>query len=55
VGLTRHLIAAAQLLNIKVLDHVVVGDGGYVSMMERGLFPDTGWEAKRWSANGGGG
>ncbi|QSQ19386.1 DNA repair protein RadC [Pyxidicoccus parkwayensis] len=55
VGLTRHLISAAQLLNIKVLDHVVVGDGGYVSMMERGLFPDAGWEAKRWSANGGGG
>ena len=56
VGLTRHLISAAQLLNIKVLDHVVVGDGAYVSMMERGLFPDTEWETKRgWSANGGGG
>lgn len=55
VGLTRHLISAAGLLNIKVLDHVVVGDGGYVSMMERGLLPDGEREARRaWSAAGGG-
>lgn len=54
MGLTRHLVAAAQLLNIKVLDHVVVGDGGYVSMMERGLLPDGEREARRgWAANGG--
>ncbi len=56
MGLTRQLISAAQLLNIKVLDHVVVGDGRYVSMMERGLLPDGEREARRaWSAAGGGG
>jgi DNA repair protein RadC len=56
MGLTRQLIAASQLLNIKVLDHVVVGDGRYVSMMERGLLPDSEREARRaWSAAGGGG
>ncbi|QDE89011.1 hypothetical protein BHS06_08590 [Myxococcus xanthus] len=56
LGLTRHLVAGAQLLNIKVLDHVVMGDGGYVSMLERGLMPDEAREKRRaWSANGGGG
>ncbi|NMO23700.1 RadC family protein, partial [Pyxidicoccus fallax] len=56
VGLTRHLVAGAELLNIKVLDHVVVGDGGYVSMMERGLLPEAEREARRaWGAAGGGG
>ncbi|NVJ16713.1 RadC family protein, partial [Myxococcus sp. AM010] len=56
LGLTRHLVAGAQLLNIKVLDHVVMGDGGYVSMLERGLLPDEAREKRRtWSANGGGG
>ncbi|MFP2933731.1 RadC family protein, partial [Pyxidicoccus sp. 3LG] len=55
MGLTRHLISAAQLLNIKVLDHVVVGDGSYVSMVERGLLLDGEREARRgWTAAGGG-
>ncbi|MFP2911356.1 RadC family protein, partial [Pyxidicoccus sp. 3LFB2] len=54
LALTRHLVAASQLLNIKVLDHVVVGDGAYVSMLERGLLPDAEREVRRgWSANGG--
>ncbi len=56
VALTRHLVAGGRLLNIKVLDHVVTGDGGYVSMLERGLLPDEDKETGRaWSANGGGG
>ncbi|WP_426750017.1 RadC family protein [Myxococcus sp. Y35] len=56
VALTRHLVEGAQLLNLKVLDHVVMGDGGYVSMLERGLLPDEAKEKQRaWSANGGGG
>ncbi|GEN12691.1 DNA replication and repair protein RadC [Myxococcus fulvus] len=54
VALTRHLVAGARLLNVKVLDHLVVGDGGFVSMLERGLLPDGEWEAKReWNAAGG--
>ncbi|WP_338868219.1 RadC family protein [Myxococcus stipitatus] len=56
VGLTRHLIAGARLINVKVLDHLVVGDGAFVSMLERGLLPEpergTAWE---WNAAQGGG
>lgn len=37
-ALTKHLVAGAKLLGIRVLDHVVVGRGGkYVSMAERGF------------------
>lgn len=56
VGLTRHLVAGAKLLNLKVLDHLVLGDGAFVSMLERGLLPDGEWEPKReWNVAGGGG
>lgn len=34
---TRQLAAAGQLLGVPVLDHVVVGDGRYVSFVESGL------------------
>ena len=35
--LTDRLVAAGQLLGIRVLDHVIIGDGRYVS------FADEGW------------
>jgi DNA repair protein RadC len=35
--ITRRLKEAGELLNIRVLDHVVVGDGSFVSFVERGL------------------
>lgn len=55
VSLTVQLCEAGKLLGIKVLDHVVVGDGSFVSMAERGLFPDAEREARgRWFAAGGG-
>lgn len=34
---TRQLVQAGKLLDIEVLDHLVVGDQGFVSMKERGL------------------
>jgi DNA repair protein RadC len=34
---TRRLCAVGELVGIRVLDHVVVGDGSYVSFLERGL------------------
>lgn len=37
---TRRLIAVGELVGIHVLDHVVVGDGRYVSFLERGLIPE---------------
>jgi len=37
VEITRRLCAVADLVGIRDLDHVVVGDGSYVSFLERGL------------------
>jgi DNA repair protein RadC len=34
--LTRQLTAAGTLLGIEVLDHIIVGDGRYVSFREMG-------------------
>ncbi|MEZ6197646.1 MAG: DNA repair protein RadC [Planctomycetota bacterium] len=34
---TRRLVAAGRLIGIPLLDHVVVGDGCYVSLADRGL------------------
>jgi DNA repair protein RadC len=37
---TREIVAAGQLLDIEVLDHLVIGHGRFVSLRERGLgFP----------------
>ncbi len=35
--LTRDLVWAAKLLMVQVLDHIIIGQGRYVSMKERGL------------------
>ncbi|HHY92884.1 MAG TPA: DNA repair protein RadC [Firmicutes bacterium] len=37
INLTQRLAEAGRLLGIEVLDHVIVGDGRYVSLKERGL------------------
>jgi DNA repair protein RadC len=37
VLLTREIVAAGQLLDIDCLDHLVIGQGRFVSMRERGL------------------
>ncbi len=37
VEVTRQLIAAGNLLNIEVLDHLVIGQQRFVSLRERGL------------------
>jgi DNA repair protein RadC len=34
---TSRLVKAGELLGIKVHDHVIVGDGRYISLKERGL------------------
>ena len=40
IELTRQLIEAGKLLDIDVLDHIVIGGHGFVSLRERGLaFP----------------
>jgi DNA repair protein RadC len=37
IELTRQLVEAGRLLNIELLDHIVFGDGKYVSFKERQL------------------
>ncbi len=37
VAVTRACVEAGKLLDIEVLDHLVIGQGRYVSMKERGL------------------
>lgn len=37
VALTRALVQAGKLLDVSVLDHLVIGQGRYVSLHERGL------------------
>jgi DNA repair protein RadC len=36
-AVTREIVAAGKLLDVHVLDHLVIGEGRYVSMRERGL------------------
>lgn len=37
VALTRSIVGAGKLLDIEVLDHLVIGQGRWVSLKERGL------------------
>ena len=37
VSLTRKLVDAGKLLDIPVLDHIVLGDGKYISFKEKGI------------------
>ena len=36
--LTRRLRDALKLIDVRLLDHIVIGDGEFVSMSDRGLF-----------------
>jgi len=36
---TQRLCAVGELVGIRILDHVIIGDGRYVSFLERGLIP----------------
>lgn len=37
LNLTKKVVEGAQLLDIKVLDHLIIGDGEYVSFNDKGL------------------
>ena len=37
IALTRKLIEAGKLLDIPVLDHLILGDGKYISLKEKGI------------------
>jgi len=42
IELTRRLEEGARAVGIRILDHVVIGDSGYVSLLQRGLM-SLGW------------
>lgn len=37
ISITRRLKEAGEIMGIKILDHIIVGDGEYLSFVERGL------------------
>lgn len=37
IAITRRLKEAGEIMGIKVLDHLIIGDGEYLSFVERGL------------------
>jgi len=37
INITRRLKEAGEILGIKRVDHIIVGDGQYLSFVERGL------------------
>ena len=37
VAITKEIAAAGETLNVKLMDHVIVARGGYVSMKDRGV------------------
>ena len=37
IEITKRLVAAGDLLGIKILDHVIIGEGSYVSFADKGL------------------
>jgi DNA repair protein RadC len=45
--LTQRLVAAGSLLDIRVLDHVIVGSGRYTSLRDAGLWPSTPMKSSR--------
>jgi DNA repair protein RadC len=41
VLVTRAIVSAGKLLDVDVLDHLVIGQGVWVSLRERGIGSDT--------------
>ncbi|OGO31989.1 MAG: hypothetical protein A2136_05800 [Chloroflexi bacterium RBG_16_54_11] len=37
IVITRQILQAGELLDVRLLDHIIVGAGRFVSMKERGL------------------
>lgn len=49
---TWQLVESGRLLGIPVRDHIVIGDGRYISLLERGLVPGAGPEVAVRSRHG---
>ncbi len=47
IKLTDRMSQAGALIGIQVLDHVIIGDGRYVSLRERGFINSTAFDSSR--------
>ncbi|KKK59891.1 hypothetical protein LCGC14_3029820, partial [marine sediment metagenome] len=41
IALTRRLAEAGRILGIQFIDHIIIGDGCWLSMKEKGHFTDA--------------
>ena len=39
IALTKQMLEAGKLLGIRLIDHIIIGDGVYVSLREQGVIP----------------
>ena len=37
ISITARIVEAGKLIGIELVDHIIIGDGKYVSMKEKGL------------------
>ena len=37
IQLTKRMVMAGQLLDVEVIDHVIIGRGGFCSLKEKGV------------------
>jgi len=44
--ITRTLVAACQVVDIRFLDHVILGNGGFFSFADKGLIEDYKYRAQ---------
>lgn len=38
IYVTKRLVEAGKIIGIEVLDHIIIGNGGYISFLEEKLF-----------------
>ena len=38
ISITARIAEAGKLIGIELVDHIIIGDGKYISMKEKGLF-----------------
>ncbi len=50
IALTEQIAEGGRILGIRVLDHLIVGDGAYVSLLERGRLSHRPAEPQGWAA-----
>ncbi|PKM50251.1 MAG: hypothetical protein CVV02_12230 [Firmicutes bacterium HGW-Firmicutes-7] len=37
ISITKRILGASEIIGVKLLDHIIIGDGKYISLKERGI------------------